>query len=127
MGTKVIGCRLPNEVQDEFAIRCEAEGVRVSEKLRQLVDDYMYPSTPRLTVRELYDMIEDLQEEIMDIISVLSGRGKVWIEDTPDAPIDPEIGVAPTSVIHWEIEKSDVDKKNTKVDLDKFRKFIRNN
>ncbi len=126
MASKVVGCRLPNDLLDEFAIRCEAEGVRVSEKLRQLVDDYMYPSTPRLTVRELYDMIEDLQDGIMDIIKVLSGRGKVWIEDTPDAPIDPEVGVAPTGVIHWEIEKSDVDKKNAKVDWGKFRKFIRN-
>ncbi len=127
MGTKVIGCRLPNEVQDEFAIRCEAEGLQVSEKLRQLVEQYLSPGVPRLTIKKLYTQIEDMNQDIMNIIYVLAGRGRVWIEDTPNAPIDPEVGLSPVRFINWEIEKSDVDKKNTKVDWDKFRKFIRNN
>jgi len=104
MGSKVIGCRLPDDLCDELSIRCEAEGVRVSYKLKQLVEEYMYPGVPRITVQDLYQLIEENQQDIMNIIKVLAGRGKVWIEDIPNAHVDPEIGVAPIATVHWEIE-----------------------
>lgn len=43
MGSKIITFRVPDDLYEEFGSKCEEEGHNPSEKLRQFVDDYLYP------------------------------------------------------------------------------------
>jgi hypothetical protein len=49
MGSKIITFRVPDDLYDEFGSKCEEEGHTASEKLRQFIDDYLYPPKPGAT------------------------------------------------------------------------------
>lgn len=43
MGSRVVACRLAEDLYEEFETLCGQEGLSPSEKLKRLVDDFVYP------------------------------------------------------------------------------------
>ena len=64
MGSKIITFRVPDDIYDEFGNKCESEGHTSSEKLREFVDDYLYPTKGEEKPEETSERGEGLNAEL---------------------------------------------------------------
>ena len=60
MSSKVISFRVPEDLYEEFVEKCESGGIRLSEKLKDFVDNACYPPKAKETTLLQGDALEGI-------------------------------------------------------------------